>query len=81
MSYLIFQVTPTYICSGWAKLDWAGFLEAWEMLGEGERRVGQLVGVDESFIVRAMKGAVNIQVRAIMDKTHKGRKLHNKVPV
>ncbi|KAK3891651.1 hypothetical protein Pcinc_004462 [Petrolisthes cinctipes] len=61
--HILYQVTPTYICSGWAKLDWAGFLESWEMLGEGGRRVGQLVGVDESFIVRAMKGAVNIKAR------------------
>ncbi|XP_071543746.1 DNA polymerase theta-like [Panulirus ornatus] len=61
--HIIYQVTPTYLSSSWPDMDWLSFLNIWESLSEDMKRVAQLVGVEESFIVRAMKGTVNRKVR------------------
>lgn len=62
IEYCILQVTPTYLSSSWPDTDWLTFLNIWESLSEDMKRVAQLVGVEESFIVRAMKGTVNKKV-------------------
>ncbi|ROT77098.1 putative DNA polymerase theta-like [Penaeus vannamei] len=61
--HIIYQVTPVYVSSAWPNMDWLTFLSIWESLSEDMKRVAELVGVEESFIVRAMKGTVNRKVR------------------
>lgn len=51
-----------YVSSAWPNMDWLTFLSIWESLSEDMKRVAELVGVEESFIVRAMKGTVNRKV-------------------
>ncbi|KAK8400534.1 hypothetical protein O3P69_003295 [Scylla paramamosain] len=61
--HIVYQVTPVYVSAAWPDLDWMAFLRVWEALDEDQKRVAQLVGVEESFIVRALKGVINKRVR------------------
>ncbi|XP_068203491.1 DNA polymerase theta isoform X2 [Palaemon carinicauda] len=61
--HIIYQVTPVYVSSAWPNMDWLTFLSIWEGLSDDMKRVAELVGVEESFIVRAMKGTINRKVR------------------
>ncbi|CAK1545914.1 unnamed protein product [Leptosia nina] len=54
--HLIYLVTPYSVSSQWADLDWLHLLTLWESLTLAMKRVGQLVGVQESFIIRCLRG-------------------------
>lgn len=56
--HLIYLVTPYSACNQWANLDWMLFLNLWEKLPVNMRRVGELVGVRESYIVNATRGKI-----------------------
>ena len=45
----------------WPNLDWMHYLSLWESLSPDMKRVGELVGVEERFLVRAMRGTVSKQ--------------------
>ncbi|XP_042229545.1 DNA polymerase theta-like isoform X2 [Homarus americanus] len=62
--HIIYQVTPIYVSSAWLSLDWLTFLDIWERLGDNMKRVGELVGIEEVFIVRAMKGLINKRLKS-----------------
>ena len=55
---LIPQVVPIYAAVSWPNLDWMHYLSLWESLSPDMKRVGELVGVEERFLVRAMRGTV-----------------------
>ena len=40
------------------QIDWLHYLTLWEELDSGKKRVAEAVGVEERFLVRAMKGTV-----------------------
>ena len=44
--------------------DWVAYLDIWEKLPPDVKRVGERVGVEERFLVRAMRGTANLQVAA-----------------
>lgn len=46
----------------WGNLDWLHVLSLWEQLPTDMRRVGELVGVEDRFIVRAMRGTINLKL-------------------
>ena len=52
------QITPTYVADQMTQIDWLHYLTLWEELSESQKRVGEAVGVEERFLVRAMKGTV-----------------------
>ncbi|XP_076390192.1 DNA polymerase theta isoform X3 [Megachile rotundata] len=56
--HVVYLVTPVNSGSQIGAIDWMTFLELWKMLSESERRVGQLVGVEERFLTSAIKGIV-----------------------
>jgi DNA polymerase theta len=60
--HIIYQVVPIYAAVGWPNLDWMNYLSLWESLSSDVKRVGELVGVEERFLVRAMRGTVNTQI-------------------
>lgn len=62
--HIIYQVVPIYAAVGWPNLDWMNYLSIWETLSSDMKRVGELVGVEERFLVRAMRGTVNAQVES-----------------
>ncbi|XP_038223120.1 DNA polymerase theta-like [Zerene cesonia] len=55
--HLIYLVTPYSVSSQWADLDWLHLLTLWESLTVAMKKVGELVGVQESFIIRCLRGA------------------------
>ncbi|XP_063533002.1 DNA polymerase theta [Cydia strobilella] len=55
--HLIYLVTPYSVSSQWADIDWLHLLTLWESLTKAMKRVGELVGVQESFIIRCLRGA------------------------
>ena len=55
-------VVPIYAAVGWPNLDFMNYLTIWESLPTDVKRVGGLVGVEERFLVRAMRGTINIQI-------------------
>uniref|UniRef100_A0A182QX53 DNA polymerase theta n=1 Tax=Anopheles farauti TaxID=69004 RepID=A0A182QX53_9DIPT len=54
--HAIYLVTPYSVAYQWQQIDWMDFLDLWEKLPGAAKRVGELVGVRESFMVRAMRG-------------------------
>ncbi|XP_053664088.1 DNA polymerase theta [Anopheles marshallii] len=63
--HAIYLVTPYSVAYQWQQIDWMDFLDLWEKLPTASKRVGELVGVKESFMVRAMRGAANLDYRSL----------------
>lgn len=53
-------MTPFSVCEQWGRLDWLDVFQLWNELPVAMKRVGELVGVEESFIVQLMRGTVNV---------------------
>lgn len=54
--HLLYLVTPYSVSSQWGEIDWIHLLTLWESLTKAMQRVGELVGVQESFIIRCLRG-------------------------
>ena len=55
------QVVPIYAAVSWPNMDWIEYLNIWERLSPDMKRVGEMVGVEERFLIRAMRGTINKQ--------------------
>ncbi|XP_022111115.1 DNA polymerase theta-like [Acanthaster planci] len=64
--HLLYQVTPIY--DQGFQPDWYQFMCTWENLPTDQRRVAELVGVEERFLIRAAQGALS---------THSARLQHS----
>uniref|UniRef100_A0A1B0CWL4 DNA polymerase theta n=1 Tax=Lutzomyia longipalpis TaxID=7200 RepID=A0A1B0CWL4_LUTLO len=53
--HAVYLVTPFTVCQQLPEIDWLHFLDLWEHLPVTMRRVGELVGVRDAFLVRAMR--------------------------
>ena len=56
--HVVYLVTPYNPGSQIGQIDWMVFLEMWSTMGEPERRVAKLVGVEERFLTSAVRGVV-----------------------
>lgn len=54
--HAVYLVTPYSVCYQLQNIDWLQYLDMWEKLSSAEKKVGELVGIKESFIVKAMRG-------------------------
>ncbi|CAG9823805.1 unnamed protein product [Phaedon cochleariae] len=54
--HLVYLVTPYSACQSWGNIDWMFYLDLWEKLPGHMKKVGELVGVKESYIVNATRG-------------------------
>ncbi|CAL8087638.1 unnamed protein product [Calicophoron daubneyi] len=54
--HLIYLLTPVYLDVG-AGLDWFRYLEQYQSLSPADRRVADLIGIEERFITRCAAGA------------------------
>ncbi|XP_057620428.1 DNA polymerase theta isoform X2 [Chionomys nivalis] len=54
--HIVYLVTPVF--EDWTGIDWYRFFCLWEKLPASMRRVAELVGVEESFLARCVKGKV-----------------------
>uniref|UniRef100_T1IU43 DNA polymerase theta n=1 Tax=Strigamia maritima TaxID=126957 RepID=T1IU43_STRMM len=50
--HIIYQVTPIHLADQWEKLSWSEYLNFWYNLPSDQQKVGELVGVEERFLVR-----------------------------
>ena len=56
--HIIYLIVPIYAAVSWPNMDWMSYLSLWEELSEDMKRVGTIVGVEERWMVRAMRGTV-----------------------
>ncbi|KAL0124938.1 hypothetical protein PUN28_006657 [Cardiocondyla obscurior] len=56
--HVIYLVTPLSSGCQIGNVDWMTLYELWNTMSESERRVGKLVGVEERFVLSAIKGIV-----------------------
>ena len=56
--HVIYLVTPLSSGCQIGTVDWMTFHELWNTISESERRVGKLVGVEERFVLSAIRGIV-----------------------
>lgn len=61
-------MTPIYVSDQLRYISWSDYLKIFDCLDVSEKKVAQLIGVQENFIIRAMIGTVSrknpVQVRA-----------------
>lgn len=72
--HLIYLVTPYSVCNQWNNLDWMLFLELWEKLSSSMKRVGELVGVCESYIISGTRNKIQINT----SKLHQKLQIHKR---
>ncbi|XP_012160490.1 DNA polymerase theta isoform X2 [Ceratitis capitata] len=84
--HAVYLVTPYSVCYQLQDLDWLLFLDMWEKLTPAMKKVGELVGVKESFLVRAMRGQSKLDYKLM--QIHKRfytalalQELVNEVPI
>lgn len=63
--HAIYLVTPYSVCYQLQDLNWLLYLDLWEKLSPAMRKVGELVGVKESFIVRGLRGQTKLDYKLI----------------
>ncbi|XP_029175852.1 DNA polymerase theta [Nylanderia fulva] len=56
--HVIYLVTPLSAGCQIGTVDWMVFHELWNTMSESERRVGKLIGVEERFVMSAIKGVI-----------------------
>lgn len=61
---LSWQVTPIYAQID--SIDWYQYFSIWESLTVGMRKVAELVGIQESFLARAVQGRILTKTSAQM---------------
>ncbi|XP_018429530.1 PREDICTED: DNA polymerase theta-like, partial [Nanorana parkeri] len=54
--HILYLVTPVY--EEWATIDWYQFFCLWEKLPVSMKRVAELVGIEEGFLARSVKGKI-----------------------
>ncbi|KAH8283889.1 hypothetical protein KR054_004622 [Drosophila jambulina] len=54
--HAVYLVTPYSVCYQLQDLDWLLYLDMWEKLNPAMKKVGELVGVKEAFLIKAMRG-------------------------
>ncbi|XP_078265179.1 DNA polymerase theta-like [Rhinoraja longicauda] len=52
--HILYQITPVY--EEWVTIDWYQFFCMWEKLSASMKRVAELVGIEEGFLARSIKG-------------------------
>ncbi|KAI4459694.1 dna polymerase i [Holotrichia oblita] len=56
--HLIYLVTPYTACNQWGNIDWMFYMELWQKLSPSMKRVGDLVGVKDHFLINASRGRI-----------------------
>lgn len=55
--HAIYLVTPYSVAYQWQNIDFLAYLERFEGLPEAMKRVGELVGIREAFLVKALRAS------------------------
>ncbi|XP_064321633.1 DNA polymerase theta isoform X1 [Phalacrocorax carbo] len=70
--HIVYLVTPVY--DQWTAIDWYQFFCLWEKLPASMKRVAELVGIEESFLARSVKG----RIIAKTEKQHRQMAIHKR---
>nr|XP_009940090.1 PREDICTED: DNA polymerase theta [Opisthocomus hoazin] len=70
--HIVYLVTPVY--EEWATIDWYQFFCLWEKLPASMKRVAELVGIEEGFLARSVKG----KIIAKTEKQHRQMAIHKR---
>lgn len=63
--HAVYLVTPFSVCYQLNEIDWLLYLDIWEKISTSMQRVGELVGIKESFLVKAMRGNTKLDYRTM----------------
>lgn len=63
--HAVYLVTPFSVCYQLQDIDWLFYLDTWEKLSNSMQRVGELVGVREAFLVKAMRNTSKLDNRTL----------------
>ncbi|XP_006884376.1 PREDICTED: DNA polymerase theta [Elephantulus edwardii] len=70
--HIVYLVTPMFV--DWTTIDWYRFFCLWEKLPTSMKRVAELVGVEEGFLARCVKG----KVVARTERQHRQMAIHKR---
>ncbi|KAM6099160.1 DNA polymerase theta isoform 1-T1 [Theristicus caerulescens] len=70
--HIVYLVTPLY--EEWTAIDWYQFFCLWEKLPASMKRVAELVGIEEGFLARSVKG----KIIAKTEKQHRQLAIHKR---
>ncbi|XP_053421693.1 DNA polymerase theta [Nycticebus coucang] len=70
--HIVYLVTPMF--EDWTVIDWYRFFCLWEKLPTSMKRVAELVGVEEGFLARCVKG----KVVARTERQHRQMAIHKR---
>ncbi|XP_044525103.1 DNA polymerase theta [Gracilinanus agilis] len=70
--HIVYLVTPLY--EDWTAIDWYKFFCLWEKLPISLKRVAELVGIEEGFLARSVKG----RIVAKTEKQHRQMAIHKR---
>ncbi|XP_061221386.1 DNA polymerase theta isoform X2 [Neopsephotus bourkii] len=70
--HIVYLVTPLY--EEWTAIDWYQFFCLWEKLPASMKRVAELVGIEEGFLARSVKG----KIIARTEKQHRQMAIHKR---
>ncbi|XP_061844724.1 DNA polymerase theta [Colius striatus] len=70
--HIVYLVTPVY--EDWTIIDWYQFFCLWEKLPASMKRVAELVGIEEGFLARSIKG----KITAKTEKQHRQMAIHKR---
>lgn len=56
--HAIYLVTPYSVSYQWQNISWVDFLERWENMDAAMRRVGELIGIRDAFLVKGLRGKI-----------------------
>ncbi|XP_009578523.1 PREDICTED: DNA polymerase theta, partial [Fulmarus glacialis] len=70
--HIVYLITPVY--EDWTTIDWYQFFCLWEKLPASMKRVAELVGIEEGFLARSIKG----KIIAKTEKQHRQMAIHKR---
>ncbi|XP_036379268.1 DNA polymerase theta [Megalops cyprinoides] len=70
--HILYQITPVY--TDWTTIDWYQFFCLWENLPSSMKRVAEMVGVQEGFLARSVRG----KIIAKTEKQHRQMAIHKR---
>ncbi|XP_017587371.1 PREDICTED: DNA polymerase theta isoform X4 [Corvus brachyrhynchos] len=70
--HIVYLVTPVY--EEWTTIDWYQFFCLWEKLPASMKRVAELVGIEEGFLARSVRG----KITAKTEKQHRQMAIHKR---
>ncbi|XP_041319851.1 DNA polymerase theta [Pyrgilauda ruficollis] len=70
--HIVYLITPVY--EEWTTIDWYQFFCLWEKLPASMKRVAELVGIEEGFLARSVKG----KITAKTEKQHRQMAIHKR---